>query len=108
MQLRGCLLKGHAPLLDAIWERLASPAPNRHDNPRNITGNPLAGSTPSRSVRHHARWQAIQDRRLRRNGPASTAHAVNVPSAGAPDSFPAVHNDLAFLAGPYAFALRSP
>ena len=46
LQLRGLLLEDMAPLLQALEAGGLTSLQSGHDNPRNITGNPLAGIDP--------------------------------------------------------------
>ena len=80
-------------LLDAV--RLTS-RQSGHDNPRNITGNPLAGLDPEEFVDTRPLVAAIQARILAADGPRNLPRKFNIAVGGAPDSF-LLHNDLAFL-----------
>ena len=67
-----------------------------HDNPRNITANPLAGIDPEEFLDTRPLVEAIQNRLLSADGPRNLPRKFNVAVGGAPDSF-LLHNDLAFL-----------
>jgi ferredoxin-nitrite reductase len=67
-----------------------------HDNPRNVTGNPLAGIDPEEFVDTRPLVDAIQAALLGPEGPRNLPRKFNVAVGGAPDSF-LLHNDLAFL-----------
>ncbi|MEO1002160.1 MAG: ferredoxin--nitrite reductase [Cyanobacteria bacterium J06638_7] len=96
LQLRGLLLEDMPPLL-ALLERVGlSSRQSGHDNPRNITGNPLAGIDPEEIVDTRPLVQAIQAALLGPGGPRNLPRKFNVAVGGAPDSF-LLHNDLAFL-----------
>ena len=67
-----------------------------HDNPRNVTGNPLAGIDPEEFLDTRPLVEAIQAALLGPAGPRNLPRKFNVAVGGAPDSF-LLHNDLAFL-----------
>ena len=95
IQLRGLLLDDLAPLLSAMEEVGLTSRQSGHDNPRNITGNPLAGIDPEELVDTRPLVAAIQELLLR-DGPRNLPRKFNIAVGGAPDSF-LLHNDLAFL-----------
>jgi ferredoxin-nitrite reductase len=96
LQLRGLLLEDMAPLL-AEMERVGlTSRQSGHDNPRNITGNPLAGIDPEELIDTRPLVAAIQKVLLGPGGPRNLPRKFNVAVGGAPDSF-LLHNDLAFL-----------
>ncbi len=96
LQLRGLLLEDMPPLL-AEMERVGlTSRQSGHDNPRNITGNPLAGIDPEEIVDTRPLVQAIQNTLLGAGGPRNLPRKFNVAVGGAADSF-LLHNDLAFL-----------
>jgi ferredoxin-nitrite reductase len=96
LQLRGLLLEDMPPLL-AEMERVGlTSRQSGHDNPRNITGNPLAGIDPEEVIDTRPLVQAIQATLLGPGGPRNLPRKFNVAVGGAPDSF-LLHNDLAFL-----------
>jgi ferredoxin-nitrite reductase len=92
IQLRGLLLEDMAPLLQAMEAVGLTSRQSGHDNPRNITGNPLAGIDPEEIIDTRPLVSAIQARLLAADGPRK----FNIAVGGAPDSF-LLHNDLAFL-----------
>lgn len=96
IQLRGLLLEDMAPLLAELERVGLTSRQSGHDNPRNITGNPLAGIDPEEIVDTRPVVQAIQDALLGPAGPRNLPRKFNVAVGGAPDSF-LLHNDLAFL-----------
>ncbi|MDA0718292.1 MAG: ferredoxin--nitrite reductase, partial [Cyanobacteria bacterium] len=96
LQLRGLLLEDMAPLLRALEAGGLTSLQSGHDNPRNITGNPLAGIDPEEIVDTRPLVLAIQARLLGPAGPRNLPRKFNVAVGGAPDSF-LLHNDLAFL-----------
>ena len=96
LQLRGLLLEDMAPLLQALEAGGLTSLQSGHDNPRNITGNPLAGIDPEEIVDTRPLVEAIQARLLGPAGPRNLPRKFNVAVGGAPDSF-LLHNDLAFL-----------
>ncbi|MFM7676106.1 MAG: ferredoxin--nitrite reductase [Synechococcus sp.] len=95
LQLRGLLLEDLPPLLAAMEAVGLTSRQSGHDNPRNITGNPLAGIDPEEIVDTRPFVDAIQARLLA-DGPRNLPRKFNVAVGGAPDSF-LLHNDLAFL-----------
>jgi len=95
LQLRGLLLEDMAPLLAAMEAVGLTSRQSGHDNPRNITGNPLAGIDPEEFVDTRPLVEAIQELLLR-DGPRNLPRKFNIAVGGAPDSF-LLHNDLAFL-----------
>ena len=96
LQLRGLLLEDMAPLLQALEAGGLTSLQSGHDNPRNITGNPLAGIDPEEIVDTRPLVEAIQAALLGPAGPRNLPRKFNVAVGGAPDSF-LLHNDLAFL-----------
>ncbi|KEF41486.1 MAG: ferredoxin--nitrite reductase [Cyanobium sp. CACIAM 14] len=96
LQLRGLLLEDMAPLLVSLNAMGLTSRQSGHDNPRNVTGNPLAGIDPEEFVDTRPLVQAIQARLLGPGGPRNLPRKFNVAVGGAPDSF-LLHNDLAFL-----------
>ncbi|MCP9887673.1 ferredoxin--nitrite reductase [Cyanobium sp. ATX 6A2] len=96
IQLRGLLLEDMAPLMAALERVGLTSRQSGHDNPRNITGNPLAGIDPEEFVDTRPLVEAIQARLLAADGPRNLPRKFNVAVGGAPDSF-LLHNDLAFL-----------
>jgi len=96
LQLRGLLLDDMVPLLSAMEGVGLTSRQSGHDNPRNITGNPLAGIDPEELVDTRPLVEAIQARLLAPEGPRNLPRKFNVAVGGAPDSF-LLHNDLAFL-----------
>ncbi len=96
IQLRGLLLEDMAPLLKAMESVGLTSRQSGHDNPRNITGNPLAGIDPEEFIDTRPLVGAIQDRLLGVDAPRNLPRKFNIAVGGAPDSF-LLHNDLAFL-----------
>ena len=96
LQLRGLLLEDMAPLVAAMHAVKLTSRQSGHDNPRNVTGNPLAGIDPEEFVDTRPLVDAIQDLLLGPEGPKNLPRKFNVAVGGAPDSF-LLHNDLAFL-----------
>ena len=96
LQLRGLLLEDMAPLMRAMEVVALTSRQSGHDNPRNITGNPLAGIDPEEIVDTRPLVTAIQAALLGPDGPRNLPRKFNVAVGGAPDSF-LLHNDLAFL-----------
>ena len=96
LQLRGLLLDDMAPLMVALDAVGLTSRQSGHDNPRNITGNPLAGLDPDEFVDTRPLVEAIQARLLAPDGPRNLPRKFNVAVGGASDSF-LLHNDLAFL-----------
>jgi ferredoxin-nitrite reductase len=96
IQLRGLLLEDMAPLLVALERVGLTSRQSGHDNPRNVTGNPLAGIDPEEFVDTRPLVEAIQAALLGPAGPRNLPRKFNVAVGGAPDSF-LLHNDLAFL-----------
>jgi ferredoxin-nitrite reductase len=96
LQLRGLLLEDMAPLLRSLQAVGLTSRQSGHDNPRNVTGNPLAGLDPEEFIDTRPLVRAIQDRLLGEGGPRNLPRKFNVAVGGAPDSF-LLHNDLAFL-----------
>ncbi|MFM7312884.1 MAG: ferredoxin--nitrite reductase, partial [Cyanobium sp.] len=95
IQLRGLLLEDMAPLLAAMEAVGLTSRQSGHDNPRNITGNPLAGIDPEEIVDTRPLVAAIQALLLQ-EGPRNLPRKFNIAVGGAADSF-LLHNDLAFL-----------
>ncbi len=95
LQLRGLLLEDLPPLLQAMQAVGLTSRQSGHDNPRNITGNPLAGIDPKEIVDTRPLVAAIQARLLA-EGPRNLPRKFNIAVGGAADSF-LLHNDLAFL-----------
>ena len=96
IQLRGLLLEDMPPLLRALEAVGLTSRQSGHDNPRNITGNPLAGIDPEELIDTRPLVQEIQDVLLGADAPTNLPRKFNVAVGGAPDSF-LLHNDLAFL-----------
>ena len=96
LQLRGLLLEDMAPLMAELERVGLTSRQSGHDNPRNITGNPLAGIDPEEIVDTRPLVDAIQAVLLGPAGPRNLPRKFNVAVGGAPDSF-LLHNDLAFL-----------
>jgi ferredoxin-nitrite reductase len=96
LQLRGLLLEDMAPLLTDLEAVGLTSRQSGHDNPRNITGNPLAGIDPEEWIDTRPLVEAIQAALLGPGGPRNLPRKFNVAVGGAPDSF-LLHNDLAFL-----------
>lgn len=96
LQLRGLLLEDMAPLMAAMEAVGLTSRQSGHDNPRNITGNPLAGIDPEELLDTRPLVMAIQERLLADDAPRNLPRKFNVAVGGAPDSF-LLHNDLAFL-----------
>lgn len=96
IQIRGLLLGDMAPLLNELGRVGLTSRQSGHDNPRNITGNPLAGIDPEELVDTRELINEIQSVLLGPNGPRNLPRKFNVAVGGAPDSF-LLHNDLAFL-----------
>ncbi len=99
LQLRGLLLEDIPPLLEAMERVGLTSRQSGHDNPRNITGNPLAGIDPEELIDTRPLIASIQARLLAEDGPRNLPRKFNVAVGGAPDSF-LLHNDLAFLPAP--------
>ena len=96
LQLRGLLFEDMAPLLKLMGAVGLTSRQSGHDNPRNITGNPLAGIDPEEFIDTRPLVSAIQALLLGPDGPRNLPRKFNVAVGGAPDSF-MLHNDLAFL-----------
>ncbi len=96
IQLRGLLLEDMPPLMLAMEAAGLTSRQSGHDNPRNITGNPLAGIDPEEIVDTRPLVAAIQARLLADDAPRNLPRKFNIAVGGAPDSF-LLHNDLAFL-----------
>lgn len=96
LQLRGLLLEDMPPLLRELERVGLTSRQSGHDNPRNVTGNPLAGIDPEEVIDTRPLVGAIQDALLGPEGPRNLPRKFNVAVGGAPDSF-LLHNDLAFL-----------
>ena len=96
LQLRGLLLEDMAPLMAQLERVGLTSRQSGHDNPRNITGNPLAGIDPEEIIDTRPLVDAIQAALLGPAGPRNLPRKFNVAVGGAPDSF-LLHNDLAFL-----------
>ena len=96
LQLRGLLLEDMPPLLRDLAKVGLTSRQSGHDNPRNVTGNPLAGIDPEEFVDTRPLVAAIQQALLGPAGPRNLPRKFNVAVGGAPDSF-LLHNDLAFL-----------
>lgn len=96
LQLRGLLLEDMPPLLAAMQRVGLTSRQSGHDNPRNVTGNPLAGIDPEEFVDTRPLVEAIQAALLGPHAPRNLPRKFNVAVGGAPDSF-LLHNDLAFL-----------
>ena len=96
LQMRGLLLEDMAPLMMALDQVGLTSRQSGHDNPRNITGNPLAGMDPEELIDTRPLVASIQTRLLGPQGPRNLPRKFNVAVGGATDSF-LLHNDLAFL-----------
>jgi len=96
LQLRGLLLEDMASLMAELERVGLTSRQSGHDNPRNITGNPLAGIDPEEFLDTRPLVAAIQAALLGPAGPRNLPRKFNVAVGGAPDSF-LLHNDLAFL-----------
>ncbi|MEB3334235.1 MAG: ferredoxin--nitrite reductase [Cyanobacteriota bacterium] len=96
LQLRGLLLDDMPPLLRELERVGLTSRQSGHDNPRNVTGNPLAGIDPEEFIDTRPLVEAIQAALLGPEGPRNLPRKFNVAVGGAPDSF-LLHNDLAFL-----------
>jgi ferredoxin-nitrite reductase len=96
LQLRGLLLEDMAPLLRGLASVGLTSRQSGHDNPRNITGHPLAGIDPEEFIDTRPLVDAIQEALLGPDGPRNLPRKFNVAVGGAPDSF-LLHNDLAYL-----------
>ena len=96
LQLRGLLLEDMAPLLAGLAAVGLTSRQSGHDNPRNITGNPLAGIDPEEFLDTRPLVAAIQERILAADAPRNLPRKFNIAVGGAADSF-LLHNDLAFL-----------
>jgi ferredoxin-nitrite reductase len=96
IQLRGLLFEDMAPLLRALRNVGLTSRQSGHDNPRNVTGNPLAGIDPEEFIDTRPLVDAIQAALLGPQGPRNLPRKFNVAVGGAPDSF-LLHNDLAYL-----------
>lgn len=96
IQLRGLVLEDMAPLLNDLQSVGLTTRQSGHDNPRNVTGNPLAGLDPEEFIDTRPLVAAIQEALLGPEGPRNLPRKFNVAVGGAPDSF-LLHNDLAFL-----------
>ncbi|MBM5815301.1 MAG: ferredoxin--nitrite reductase [Cyanobacteria bacterium K_Offshore_surface_m2_239] len=96
LQLRGLLLEDMAPLMLDLHRVGLTSRQSGHDNPRNVTGNPLAGIDPEEFIDTRPLVEAIQEALLGPEGPRNLPRKFNVAVGGAPDSF-LLHNDLAFL-----------
>ncbi|NBW63883.1 MAG: ferredoxin--nitrite reductase, partial [Synechococcaceae bacterium WB4_1_0192] len=90
IQLRGLLLEDMAPLMRAMEAVGLTSRQSGHDNPRNITGNPLAGIDPEELVDTRPLVAAIQELLLQ-DGPRNLPRKFNIAVGGAPDSF-LLHN----------------
>jgi ferredoxin-nitrite reductase len=96
LQLRGLLLEDMTPLLAGLAAVGLTSRQSGHDNPRNITGNPLAGIDPEEFIDTRPLVAAIQERILAADAPRNLPRKFNIAVGGAADSF-LLHNDLAFL-----------
>ncbi|MCP9847603.1 ferredoxin--nitrite reductase [Synechococcus sp. Lug-A] len=96
IQLRGLLLEDMPPLMAALERVGLTSRQSGHDNPRNVTGNPLAGIDPEEFIDTRPLVDRIQAAVLGPDGPRNLPRKFNVAVGGAPDSF-LLHNDLAFL-----------
>ena len=68
IQLRGLLLEDMAPLLAGLERLGLTSRQSGHDNPRNITANPLAGIDPEEFLDTRPLVEAIQNRLLSADG----------------------------------------
>ena len=82
LQLRGLLLEDMAPLMVALETLGLTSRQSGHDNPRNITGNPLAGIDPEEIVDTRPLVEAIQARLLGPAGPRNLPRKFNVAVGG--------------------------
>ena len=96
LQLRGLLLEDMPSLLQELERVGLTSRQSGHDNPRNVTGNPLAGLDPEEFVDTRPLVASIQEALLGPEGPRNLPRKFNVAVGGALDSF-LLHNDLAFL-----------
>lgn len=78
LQLRGLLLEDMAPLMVALESMGLTSRQSGHDNPRNITGNPLAGIDPEEIVDTRPLVLAIQAGLLGPTGPRNLPRKFNV------------------------------
>jgi len=78
IQLRGLLLEDMAPLLAELERVGLTSRQSGHDNPRNITGNPLAGIDPEEIVDTRPVVEAIQAALLGPTGPRNLPRKFNV------------------------------
>jgi ferredoxin-nitrite reductase len=86
LQLRGLLLEDMAPLMESLESVGLTSRQSGHDNPRNITGNPLAGLDPEELVDTRPLVDAIQARLL-----AETPLPSLQPRLLAPEAFEIGH-----------------
>ena len=78
LQLRGLLLEDMAPLMAALEAVGLTSRQSGHDNPRNITGNPLAGIDPEELLDTRPLVMAIQERLLAADAPRNLPRKFNV------------------------------
>jgi len=99
LQLRGVLLEDFPDILDRVKQVGLTSIQSGFDNPRNVTGNPLAGIDPLEIVDTRPYAQALQDFLV--NSGAGNRSFSNLPRkwntavAGAKDNF-LLHNDIVF------------
>lgn len=96
LQLRGLLLDDMAPLLRDLQAVGLTSQRSGHDNPRNITGHPLAGLDLDELIDTRPLVEAIQAAVLAADDIDNLPRKFNIAVGGAADSF-LLHNDLAFL-----------
>jgi ferredoxin-nitrite reductase len=96
IQLRGLLLEDMPSMLRELERVGLTSRQSGHDNPRNVTGHPLAGIDPEEFLDTRPLVAAIQEALLGPEGPRNLPRKFNVAVGGAPDSF-LLHNDLAYL-----------
>ncbi len=99
IQLRGILISDLPEILRRLKEASIETVQSGFDNPRNITGNPLAGIDPNEIV--DTRPYTIELEKFLTNNGRGNPDFSNLPRkwntavAGAPDNF-LLHNDLVF------------
>ena len=82
LQLRGLLLEDMAPLMVALETLGLTSRQSGHDNPRNITGNPLAGIDPEEIVDTRPLVEEIHAALLGPAGPRNLPRKFNVAVGG--------------------------
>jgi ferredoxin-nitrite reductase len=99
LQLRGVLLSDLPEILKRLQEAGLSTIQSGFDNPRNVTGNPLAGIDPTEIVDTRPYTQALND--FLTNHAKGNSDYSNLPRkwntavAGSKDNF-LLHNDIVF------------